>query len=80
MVEHDMAMALLVANSSMESTSTFRASYAISAEIAVSLWMWGSGGETAAQIFAGLCTVRFGEEGYRVDRCEHRVVQNDDVF
>ncbi|MCX5999102.1 MAG: hypothetical protein NTU41_05770, partial [Chloroflexi bacterium] len=30
----------------------------------------GPAGETAAQVFAGFCAVRFGEEGYRVERCQ----------
>jgi hypothetical protein len=28
----------------------------------------GPAGDTAAQIFAGFCTVRFGEEGYSIER------------
>jgi hypothetical protein len=71
-VEHDMTMALLVAEFLYGKPRVrLEAEYAVSAgDSSFVLEISGPAGETAAQIFAGFCSVRFGEEGYYVERCK----------
>jgi hypothetical protein len=70
-VEQDMALALLVAEFLYGKPRVrLEASYNISAgDGDLTLDVSGPAGETAAQIFTGFCTVRFGEEGYQINRC-----------
>lgn len=69
-VEHDMSMALLVAEFLCGKPRVrLEAGYAVGVgDGSFTLEVSGPAGETAAQVFAGFCAVRFGEEGYRVDR------------
>jgi hypothetical protein len=72
-VEHDMTMALLVAEFLYGKPRVrLEAEYAVGDSSFV-LKISGPAGETAAQIFAGFCSVRFGEEGYCVERCKSEV-------
>jgi len=53
------------------------ASYDIRSEDgALVLRVSGPAGETAARVFAGFCAVRFGEEGYAVERRGLRRTRN----
>ena len=70
LVEHDMTLALLVAEFLHGKPQVrLEASYDIRGEDgAFVLRTSGPAGETAARVFAGFCAVRFGEDGYSVER------------
>lgn len=72
MVEHDMTMALLVTEFLYGKPRVrLEAGYAVNAcDGNFMIEVSGPAGETAAQVFAGLCSIRFGEDGYRVERCK----------
>ncbi len=68
-VEKDICMALLMAEFVYGKPRVrLEAGYDIGADDgSFTLRVAGPAGETAAQVFAGLCSIRFGEDGYRVD-------------
>lgn len=70
LVEHDMALALLVAEFLHGKPQVrLEAGYDIREQGGtLVLRVSGPAGETAARVFAGFCAVRFGEEGYSVER------------
>jgi len=68
-VENDMALALLVAEFLYGKPRVrLEAGYYVSSsDGSFVVQVSGPAGETAAQVFAGFCAIRFGEEGYHVD-------------
>lgn len=70
-IEQDMAMALLVAEFLYGKPRVrLEAGYDIdSGNGSLVIDVSGDSGKTAAQVFAGFCAVRFGEEGYSVEHC-----------
>lgn len=69
-IEQDIDLALLVAEFLYGKPRVrLEAGYDVNtSDSNLTLDLSGPAGETAAQIFTGLCAIRFGEEGYRVER------------
>lgn len=69
-VEHDMTLSLLVAEFIHGKPRVrLEAGYDVApCENSLKLLVSGPAGETAVQVFAGFCSIGFGEDGYLVER------------